>query len=97
MPKKGYWIVCHISDADAAVMSEYAQAARPVIEAAGGKLIVRGKPARACEGAVNEPTIVVEFENLDTALAVYDSPGYQAAVKIIEGKVKRDFRIIEGV
>jgi len=97
MAKKGYWIVLHISDADGAVMAEYAKAARPVIEAAGGRLIIRAKPAKACEAGVNEPAIVVEFESVEKALAVYESAGYQAAVKILDGKVKRDFRIVEGV
>jgi uncharacterized protein (DUF1330 family) len=97
MAKKGYWIVCHISDADGVVMAAYANAARPVIDAAGGRLIVRGKPAKACEAGVNEPAIVVEFESVEKALAVYESAGYQAAVKILDRKVKRDFRIVEGV
>jgi uncharacterized protein (DUF1330 family) len=97
MEKKGYWIVLHISDADGAVMAKYAGAARPVIEAAGGRLIIRGKPAKACEAGVNEPAIVVEFESVEKAIATYESAGYQAAVKLLDGKVKRDFRIVEGV
>lgn len=96
MAKKGYWIVLHISDADGSVMAEYAAAARPVIEAAGGRLIIRGKPVKACEAGVNEVAVVVEFESVEKALAVYEGAGYQAAVKIIDGKVKRDFRIVEG-
>jgi len=97
MAKKGYWIVLHVSDADGAVMAAYAEKARPPIEAAGGRLIIRGKPAKACEAGMNEPAIVVEFESVEKALAVYESAEYQAAVKILEGKVKRDFRIVEGV
>jgi uncharacterized protein (DUF1330 family) len=97
MAKKGYWIVLHISDADGAVMAKYAEAARPVIDAAGGRLIIRAKPAKACETGVNEPAIVVEFESLEKAIATYEGAGYQAAVKLLDGKVKRDFRIVEGV
>ncbi|MDR3720379.1 MAG: DUF1330 domain-containing protein [Candidatus Acidoferrales bacterium] len=97
MAKKGYWIVLHVSPADGAVMAEYAKAARPVIEAAGGRLIIRGNPAKVCESGVNEPAVVVEFESLEKALAVYESAGYQAALKVLDNKVKRDFRIVEGV
>jgi uncharacterized protein (DUF1330 family) len=97
MAKKGYWIVLHVSAADGAVMAEYAKLARPVIEAAGGRLIIRGNPAKACEAGVNEPAIVVEFESLEKAIAVYEGAGYQAALKVLDGKVKRDFRIVEGV
>ncbi len=42
MAKKGYWIVLHVSGADGAAMAEYAKLARPVIEAAGGRLIIGG-------------------------------------------------------
>jgi uncharacterized protein (DUF1330 family) len=97
MAKKGYWIVCHVSEADGTVMAAYAHAARPVIEAAGGRVILRGNPAKACEAGVKEPAVVVEFESLEKAIATYESAEYQAAVTILEGKVKRDFRIVEGV
>lgn len=97
MAKKGYWIVCHVSDADGAVMADYASKARPVVEGGGGRLLTRGKPAKVCESGFNEPTVVVEFESLEKALAVYESAAYQAAAKLLEGKVRRDFRIVEGV
>jgi uncharacterized protein (DUF1330 family) len=97
MARKGYWIVLHVSDADGAVMAKYAQAARPVIEAAGGRLIIRGQPVKACEAGVNEPAIVVEFESVEKALATYEGAGYRSALKILDGKLKRDFRIVEGV
>jgi uncharacterized protein (DUF1330 family) len=97
MAKKGYWIVCHVSPADGAVMAEYGKAARPVIEAAGGRLIIRGNPAKTHEGGVNEPAIVVEFESLEKAIGVYESEGYQKALRVLGNTVKRDFRIVEGV
>ena len=97
MAKKGYWIVLHLSPAEGAVMAEYAKLARPVIESAGGRLVIRGNPAKACEAGVNEPAIVVEFESLEKAIVVYEGEGYQAALKVLDGKVKRDFRIVEGV
>jgi uncharacterized protein (DUF1330 family) len=97
MAKKGYWIVLHVSGADGAAMAEYARLARPVIEGAGGRLIIRGNPAKVHEAGVNEPAIVVEFESVEKAIAVYESEGYRAALKVIDGKVKRDLRIVEGV
>jgi uncharacterized protein (DUF1330 family) len=97
MAKKGYWIVLHVSGADGAAMAEYARLARPVIEAAGGRLIIRGNPAKVHEAGVNEPAIVVEFESVEKAIAVYESEGYRAALRVIDGKVKRDVRIVEGV
>jgi len=97
MAKKGYWIVCHVSGADPAVMAEYGKAARPVLEGGGGRLILRGVPAKVAESGMNEPAVVVEFESLAKAVEVYESAAYQAAAKILAGKVKRDVRIVEAV
>src|SRR5271170_3432541 len=97
MAKKGYWIVLHVSAADGAVMAEYAKLARPSIDAAGGRLIIRGNPAKTHEAGVNDTAVVVEFESVEKAIAVYESAAYQAALKVLDGKVKRDFRIVEGV
>jgi uncharacterized protein (DUF1330 family) len=96
MAKKGYWVVVHVGATDGAVMAEYGKAARPVVESGGGRLIIRGKPAKACEAAIDEPVVVVEFESLAKAIEVYEGAAYQAAAKILAGKVKRDFRIVEG-
>ncbi len=97
MAKKGYWIVLHVSGADGVVMAEYAKLARPVIDGAGGGLVIRRNPAKTHAAGVNEPAIVVEFESVEKAIATYESEGYQAALKVLDGKVKRDFRIVEGV
>ena len=43
-------------------------------------------------------TVIIEFETLEAAMALYDSPMYQEAVKALgEGSVVRDMRIVEGV
>jgi uncharacterized protein (DUF1330 family) len=97
MAKKGYWVVVYGSQPDAAVTAEYIKVAQPVIQAAGGRAIVAGKPAKTHEAGLNELTVVVEFESIEKAVAVYESAAYQAAVKIIAGNVKRDFRIVEGM
>jgi uncharacterized protein (DUF1330 family) len=44
-----------------------------------------------------ELAVVIEFESVEKAIAVHESEGYQKALKAIDGKVKRDFRIVEGV
>jgi uncharacterized protein (DUF1330 family) len=97
MAKKGYWIVAYQSISDGAVMAEYGKAAKPAVEAAGGRLLAAGPPAKAWEGGLNLPAVVVEFESIENAVAAYEMPAYRAAAKILEGKVKRDFRIVEGV
>ena len=38
----------------------------------------------------------LEFESLETAIAAYNSPDYQAALKALDGGADRDIRIFEG-
>jgi len=97
MPKAYLLCVYHeIYFADA--VAAYAKLALPAIQAAGGTFLVRGMPAAVKEHGKMERTVLIEFADLATAMAVYDSPGYQAAlVALGNNAVVRDMRIIEGV
>ena len=97
MAKKGYWLVCYQSVSDASILPEYAKAAKPAIEAAGGRQLVAGMPAKTHEAGVDQRTVVVEFESVEKAIATYESEGYRAAFKVLGNAAKRDFRIVEGV
>ena len=95
MPK-AYWIACYREVKDAAALAEYAKLAGPAIWAAGGRILVRGTPARTLEAGLSQRTVVIEFESIDRALAAYDSPAYQAARKLLGDTAVRDIRIVEG-
>jgi len=41
--------------------------------------------------------VVIEFESVEQAIAVHDSPGYQAALKALGDGAVRDLRIVEGL
>jgi uncharacterized protein (DUF1330 family) len=98
MAKKGYWVVCYQSVSDASVLPEYAKTAKPAIEAAGGRPLVAGKPAKTHDvGKADQRTVVVEFESLEKAIATYESAAYQEALRVLGSAAKRDFRIVEGV
>ena len=46
---------------------------------------------------MNERTVVVEFESLAKAVAAYESPAYQEALRALgKGAVERDMRLVEG-
>ena len=94
---KGYWITLYHSVSDPAALAEYARQATPAIEAGGGRFVVRGIPAKTYEVGIAERSIVIEFESVEKAIATYESPAYQAAYKILEGKAKRDVRFVPGV
>ena len=94
---KAYWIVFYRSISDPAALSEYAKRGGAVIQSGGGRFIVRGMPAKTVEAGINQRTVVIEFDSLDQALATYNHPEYQAAYRLLEGKVDRDVRFVEGV
>jgi uncharacterized protein (DUF1330 family) len=96
MPK-AYWVVCYHSIKNPDALAAYAKLAGPAIQAAGGKFLVRGTPAKTYEGGLNQRTVVTEFESLAKAIAAHDSPGYQEALKVLGNSVERDMRIVEGL
>ena len=96
MAKKGYWVVCYKSVSNPAALADYAKLAGPALEALGGRVIAGGKPAKTHEAGVDQTAVVVEFENLEKAVAAYDSDLYRPALKALDQAAERDFRIVEG-
>jgi uncharacterized protein (DUF1330 family) len=95
MPK-AYWIVSYRSVKNPDALQAYAKLAGPAIQAAGGRFIVRGTPAKTMEAGLNQRTVVIEFDSLDKAAAAYDTPGYRQAIKALgTDNVERDMRIVE--
>jgi uncharacterized protein (DUF1330 family) len=93
---KGYWISWYKSVSNPAALAEYAKLAVPALEAAGGKTIVRGSPAKTFEGGTAQRTVIIEFESVEKAIAAYESESYKAARKLLDGAVEREIRIVEG-
>jgi uncharacterized protein (DUF1330 family) len=96
MAKRGYWVVCYKSISNPAAMSEYTKLAVVALEALGGRVIIGGQPAKTHEAGVDRLVVVVEFENLDKAIAAYESDLYRPALKVLDNAAERDFRIVEG-
>jgi uncharacterized protein (DUF1330 family) len=93
--KKGYWIITFRSVSDPAKLTAYIELAGPVLAAAGVRYIARGMPAKVYEAGVPERTVVLEFESLAKAIAVYESAEYQRSVEALGDGAERDVRIIE--
>ena len=96
MPK-AYWISAYREIIDPDKLAAYAKLAGPAIEAGGGRYLCRGLPAQVFEGGVSERTVIVEFESVEKALAVHDSPAYKEALAALKGGVVRDMRIVPGL
>lgn len=92
---KGYWIAHgRVDDPEAYDLYRAANAA-PLAEF-GGRFLVRGGAREVREGAAKPRTVVIEFPTYASALACYDSPGYQAALKLRQGISESDLVIAEG-
>ena len=94
---KGYWINMFRSIKDPNKVEAYRKLAGPVMEAAGAKFLVRGAPTKVYEAGLMQRVVVIEFDSVQKAIAVHDSPGYQAAVKALGDGAERDLRIVEGI
>lgn len=94
---KAYWVVTYRSIKNPEKLAAYAKLAGPAIQAAGGKFLVRGTPAKTYESGLNQRTVVSEWESLEKAIAAHDTPGYQEALRALGNAADRDMRIIEGV
>ena len=95
---KAYWIACYRSIKNPDALAAYAKLAGPAIQAAGGRFLVRGMPAKTYEAGLNQRTVMLEFDSVAQAIAAHDSPGYQAALRALgNDAVERDLRIVEGV
>jgi uncharacterized protein (DUF1330 family) len=96
MAYKGYWVVGYKSVSNPAVVSEYAKLAAIALEALEGRVIIAAKPAKTHEAGVDQLVVVVEFENLEKAVAAYESDLYRSALRLFDNAAERDFRIVEG-
>lgn len=94
---KAYWIAFYRSIKNPDALAAYAKLAGPAIQAAGGRFLVRGMPAKTYEAGLNQRTVMLEFDSVAQAIAAHDSPGYQEALKALgKDAVERDMRIVEG-
>lgn len=94
---KAYWIACYRSIKDPEALAAYAKLAGPALQAAGGRFLARGMPAKAYEAGLSQRTVLIEFDSVDKAVAAHDGAGYQEALRVLGNTVERDLRIVEGV
>ena len=95
---KAYWVVAYQQIKNQDAWQAYAKLAAPAIEAAGGKYLIRGNPAKTYESGINQRVVVIEFPSVQAAIACHDGAPYQAALKhLAGGAVTRDMRVVEGL
>jgi uncharacterized protein (DUF1330 family) len=93
---KGYWVTSYRKILNPEGLAAYAKLATPAIQDGGGRFLVRGVAVYASGVGLQERTVVIEFDSLESAISTYKSDAYQAAIAALGNAVERDFRIVEG-
>ncbi|MCC5984588.1 MAG: DUF1330 domain-containing protein [Rhodobacteraceae bacterium] len=94
MPR-AYW-VAHVDVRDPDAYERYRTANAAAFRKYGARFLVRGGAQDVREGASRARTVVLEFADLATARACYDSPEYQAAKALRDPVSDADLVIVEG-
>lgn len=92
---KGYWIgrvEVHNDDG----YKLYAAANPAIFKKFGGRFVVRAGKFENPEGEARSRNVVIEFPDYAAALACYNSPEYQANIKVRQPHSIADLIIIEG-
>ena len=94
---KGY-VIAEIEVTHPEPYKEYVAAVTPMVEAFGGRYLVRGGAAEGREGdAPKGRLVVLEFDSVEAARAFNDSPEYQAVARLRRENAISRLMIVEGV
>jgi uncharacterized protein (DUF1330 family) len=92
------YLIVETDITDPGQYEQYKAASPSAIAAHGGRFVVRGGETAVLEGDWNpKRLVVVEFDDLEAAKRFYDSPEYQAAMKLREGAAKLNMVAVEGI
>lgn len=94
MPK-GYW-VARVEVNDAEKYKDYIAANAKPFRMHGARFLARAGRYQNPEGDSRSRNIVLEFPSYEAALACYESPEYQNAIKLRRGISIIDLVIVEG-
>ncbi|MDQ6434185.1 DUF1330 domain-containing protein [Mesorhizobium sp. LHD-90] len=95
MSKKGYWIAL-VDVTDPETYKKYIAANAAPFAKFGAKFPVRAGQYSNPEAPTGNRHVVVEFDSYETALACYNSPEYQEALKYRLAASTGHFVIVEG-
>lgn len=95
MPK-AYWVTNYREISDPEKLAAYAKLATIATAPFGSRYLARGMPASAYEAGLMERLVITEYPSLAKAVAAYESPGYQEALKALGNAAVRDIRFVEG-
>jgi uncharacterized protein (DUF1330 family) len=94
---KVFTVVAYRSVSDADALASYAALAGPAIAAAGGRVIARGEPLATREAGLDQRVLIVEWDSLEQATAVYETEAYREALRRLDSTAERDIRIVRSL
>jgi uncharacterized protein (DUF1330 family) len=97
MPKKAYWVVFYHSISDPRKLAAYAKLAPAATAPFGSHYLARGTADNVFEAGRKERMVINEFPSLEQAVAAYNCPAYQDALRALDDGAVRDVRIIEAL
>jgi len=92
---KGYWIA-RVDVTDPEKYKDYIAANAQPLKKYGARFLVRSGRFENPEGSTRSRNVVIEFPSFQAALDCYQSPEYQAAIKLRQAVSTGDIVIIEG-
>ena len=92
---KAYW-VGRVEVNNEEGYKPYAAANPAIFKKFGAKFVVRGGKHEGLEGQSRSRNIVIEFPDYATAMVFYNSPEYQANLKIRQANAITDLIVVEG-
>lgn len=93
------YVIGAVTVHDPSWLEEYGPAVDALVQANGGKYIVRDLEPNHLEGAGSVPTVLVvlEFPSVGQAKAWYESPEYQHYIKMRQAGATGDLFLVAGL
>ena len=93
------YVIGAVTVQDPSWLAEYGPAVEALVQANGGKYIVRELEPDHLEGGGAMPTVIVvlEFPTTEQAKAWYDSPEYQPYIKMRQAGATGDLFLVSGL
>ena len=93
-PGSAHFLSIYRATHDADKVAAYRELAGPALQRAGGRFVARGNASAAFEAGLRDRVVILEFDDVDAAVAAYEGPAYTAALDALDGGVDRDIRIV---
>ena len=93
-PGSAHFVSVYRDVRDQDKVAAYAELAVPALKAAGARFVARGTAAAAYEAGALKRVVIIEFDDVDAAVAAYDSPAYREALDALGDGAERDIRVV---